>query len=281
MKTATVLRSVALPAGSGFEGDIRVPQDDHARLVEKLIIRSVADIRPAAEALNALALLRGMRTAPCANIASKEPMVDAEGRILAADVFGWVGPSPRWWENSRIALSSPMVIACRYESEPFWCNRSGIHVRQRNAHIEALDLADFCTRAMTEAAICIPIHLPFGQIAAVSFSPVESTRVDLSPEFEAHSESLELYARKFICSYVKVRSKATLVRPDVRLSKREVECLRWAALGKTDQEIAMIIHRSCATIRFHIHNAAVKLDAVNRSQTLFKASQLGYLGAVN
>ena len=29
-----------------------------------------------------------------------------------------------------------------------------------------------------------------------------------------------------------------------------------------------------------MHNAAKKLDAVSRSQTVFKATQLGYLGAV-
>jgi len=62
-----------------------------------------------------------------------------------------------------------------------------------------------------------------------------------------------------------------------RLSKREVECLRWAAIGKTDLEISMIMSRSRATVRFHIHNASTKLDAVNRSQTVFKASQLGYI----
>jgi LuxR family transcriptional regulator, quorum-sensing system regulator CciR len=251
-------------------------------LVNRLSIRSLDDIRPAAEALHQAVLsLAALRTAPCANIASKEPMVDAAGSVLAADVFGWTGPGTRWWENSRIALTSPMVIACRYESEPFWCNSKGIHVRQRNPHIEALDLADFCNRAMSDAAIVVPIHLPFGQIAAVSFTPLEPQRLDLSEEFAAHADTLDLYARRFICSYVKVRNKQSLVRPDVRLSKREVECLRWAALGKTDHEIATIIRRSCATIRFHIHNAAVKLDAVNRSQTLFKASQLGYLGAVS
>ena len=64
------------------------------------------------------------------------------------------------------------------------------------------------------------------------------------------------------------------------MSKREVECLRWAAVGKTDSEIARIRGRSCATIRFHIHNAAMKLNAVNRSQAIFKAAQLGYLGAL-
>ncbi len=251
-------------------------------LVERLTIRSLADIRPAAESLHQASLsLAGLRTAPSANIASKEHMLDAQGAVLASEVFGWVGPAQRWWENTRIALTSPLVIACRYESEPFWCNMHGIHTRQRNPHIESLDLADFCNRAMSEAAIVVPIHLPFGQIAAVSFTPVEPHRIDLERDFAQHADVLELWARRFICSYVKVRSKQSLIRSDVRLSKREVECLRWAALGKTDQEIATIIHRSCATIRFHIHNAAVKLDAVNRSQTLFKASQLGYLGAVS
>ena len=65
--------------------------------------------------------------------------------------------------------------------------------------------------------------------------------------------------------------------PGSRLSKREVECLRWAAIGKTDLEISMIMSRSRATVRFHIHNASTKLDAVNRSQTVFKAAQLGYI----
>jgi len=39
----------------------------------------------------------------------------------------------------------------------------------------------------------------------------------------------------------------------------------------------MIMSRSRATVRFHIHNASVKLDAVNRSQTVFKAAHLGYI----
>ena len=57
--------------------------------------------------------------------------------------------------------------------------------------------------------------------------------------------------------------------------------LRWAAVGKTDREISLILARSHATVRFHIQNAGDKLDAVNRSQTIFKAAQLGYLGLAN
>lgn len=41
----------------------------------------------------------------------------------------------------------------------------------------------------------------------------------------------------------------------------------------------MILERSRATVRFHIRNATQKLDAVNKSQAVFKATQLGYLSA--
>jgi hypothetical protein len=45
---------------------------------DRLTIRSLDDIRPAAEALHEMVMaLARLRTAPCANIASKEPMVDA------------------------------------------------------------------------------------------------------------------------------------------------------------------------------------------------------------
>ena len=74
---------------------------------------------------------------------------------------------------------------------------------------------------------------------------------------------------------------ATRLPIGITLSKREVECLRWAAVGKTDHEIGVILSRSRATIRFHLHNATTKLDAVSRSQAVFKAAQLGYLGVAH
>jgi DNA-binding CsgD family transcriptional regulator len=134
---------------------------------------------------------------------------------------------------------------------------------------------------MTTAAIVVPVHLPYGQIGAVSFPTTQQDRTDLSREFAEFGELLGLCARRFITSYVKVVEKPHNISSDVRLSKRENECLRWAAVGKTDGEIALILSRSCATIRFHIHNAALKLNAVNRSQAVFKAGQLGYLGLIN
>jgi DNA-binding CsgD family transcriptional regulator len=156
-------------------------------------------------------------------------------------------------------------------------NAEGFRTRQPNGYLTAIDVANFDHRAMTRAAIVVPIHLPFGQIGAVSFNPMDREKTDLSSEFDIHGDYFGVLARTFIGSYVHTMGKIHQLPSKSRLSKREVECLSWAAIGKTDLEISMIMARSRATVRFHIHNASIKLDAVNRSQTVYKAAQLGYI----
>ncbi|KHK89878.1 helix-turn-helix transcriptional regulator [Novosphingobium malaysiense] len=245
--------------------------------IDAVRVASPEGIRTAAEALHRIAMEYGMRAAPAHDIADKRTPVDAEGNILATEVFGWSDDDRVWWRNSRIALDSPLTTACRFEGQPFWANAEGFRTREPNAYLESIDINNFEQRAMTRAAIAVPVHLPFGQIGAVSFNPLDKNKTDLAEEFDRLSDALGLYARTFIATYVQVMGSVQALPPESRLSKREVECLRWAAIGKTDLEISMIMSRSRATVRFHIHNAATKLNAVNRSQTVFKAAQLGYI----
>jgi DNA-binding CsgD family transcriptional regulator len=246
--------------------------------VDAVRIDGPSDVRRAAESMQKIITqIAPMRIAPAHDIAGKRTPVDAEGNILARDVFGWNAEDKVWWKNSRIALDSPLTSACRYESEPFWVNAAGFNTRNHNPYLDAISLHNFEVRSMTRAAIVVPVHLPFGQIGAVSFNPLERDKSDLHEEFIAFGDAFGLYARTFIASYVLAMGSIQRLPPGSRLSKREVECLSWAAIGKTDMEISMIMLRSRATVRFHIHNAAVKLDAVNRSQTVFKAAQLGYI----
>jgi DNA-binding CsgD family transcriptional regulator len=256
----------------------RTPSNDEA-LMERVTIRSLDHIRDAAVTLYDAALARGLRIAACADIASKDQITDAQGGIINADVFGWMGPDERWWEDTRLALSSPLPRACRYESEPFWCNEDGFYTNCRNRYLEEMDLNDFEKRSLCKAAIMVPVHLPFGQIAAISLCPINTDKTDLSEDFAEHGDLLAALARRFISGYVGVRRTQQWMPSDCRLSKREVECLRWAAIGKTDNEISMILSLSHATVRYHIQRAAEKVNSVNRSQTIFKAGQLGYLGA--
>jgi DNA-binding CsgD family transcriptional regulator len=254
------------------------PGDDE--LLERVIIARVEHIHRAAEALHMLAAARDLRVAVTPDISSKEPMVDGEGTIINGEIFGWLADGERWWEDTRLALSSPLPRACRYESEVFWVNAEGFRGRWSNSYLDEMDLREFRKRSLVAAAIVVPVHLPFGQIGAVSFTPVERERTDLSDLYARHADLLALASRRFVAGYAAVmRRSRRLIPSDCTLSKREVECLRWAALGKTDKEISMILDRSHATVRYHVHRAGEKLNAVNRSQTIFKAGQLGYLGA--
>jgi DNA-binding CsgD family transcriptional regulator len=60
--------------------------------------------------------------------------------------------------------------------------------------------------------------------------------------------------------------------PDkVKLTKRERECLLWTARGKSNWEIANILHVSERTVTFHIGNACHKLGVSGRFQATVKA----------
>lgn len=252
----------------------------HELNLDSVRITSPAEVRPAALRLREIVRdLVDLRVALCHNIAIKDPMLDAEGAVLATSVFGWTGAEvDRWWRSPRFALHSPLPLVCRYESEPFWINRDGIRTSIPNPMLDRIDLTDFERRGLTPSAIVVPVHLPFGQIGAASFQPSSTLRIDLSSEFEMFGDVLGVLARTFIAGYVRTMGPPKSLPVDAMLSEREVECLRWAAIGKTDQEIGAILSRSRATIRFHIQNASIKLDTVNRSQTIFKAAQLGYIG---
>ncbi|MCW1384697.1 helix-turn-helix transcriptional regulator [Novosphingobium sp. KCTC 2891] len=240
-----------------------------------------AGVREAATNLVNLvqARLGDWRIAPCANLAAKQPMVDRDGSTLATSVFGWTeSEEDRWWRSSRLAIDSPMAQACRYESEPFWCNALGFRTALHNPMLDTVDVSDFDRRALTTAAIVVPVHMPLGVIGAASLVPRDRRMIDLSAPFAEHGDWLAGMIRTFISSYARVMGNVMRSHSEaMALSKREVECLRWAAVGKTNAEIGIIMSRSLATIRFHIHNATTKLNAVNRSQAVYKATQLGYI----
>jgi DNA-binding CsgD family transcriptional regulator len=251
-------------------------------MTASVTISSVSDIRPAAEALsNSIRQLGGYRVIMSDNIASRRPMTDANGAILAEAVFGFTQADEKWWQDAQLALQSPIARACRYESSPFWVNADGFHTRHPNRYLDEIDLANFAKRAQMKAAIAVPVHLPFGQIGMAAFGVQSSDCTDLEGRFEAHADTLMLLTHRFVTSYVQVTRRRQWLPADCSLTKREIECLRWAAVGKTDKEISLILSRSHATVRFHINNAGEKLDAVNRSQTVFKAAQLGYIGLAN
>lgn len=62
-----------------------------------------------------------------------------------------------------------------------------------------------------------------------------------------------------------------------RLSARELECLRWAAVGKTSWETALILGVSERTVNFHFSNVFGKLKVNNKQAAIAQAIFRGLL----
>lgn len=63
----------------------------------------------------------------------------------------------------------------------------------------------------------------------------------------------------------------------VHITKRELECIRWASEGKTSWEISQILNISERTANFHISNYIQKTGSTNRQQAIAKCLLKGHL----
>jgi DNA-binding CsgD family transcriptional regulator len=61
------------------------------------------------------------------------------------------------------------------------------------------------------------------------------------------------------------------------LSRREIECLRWSAAGKSSEEIAIILSLSSHTVTAYLKTAMKKLDVTTRVQAVVMAYRLKLL----
>ncbi len=64
----------------------------------------------------------------------------------------------------------------------------------------------------------------------------------------------------------------------VKLSKREIEILKWAKEGKTSFETSVILSISERTVNFHVGNILKKLNVINRVQAVAAALEKGIIG---
>ena len=75
-------------------------------------------------------------------------------------------------------------------------------------------------------AIIAPAHLPGGVIGAIVWASPEV--FDIRPVFQAQAAELSALSLRLLAAYSEHG-----VRPDglVRLTRREIQCLKWAAHG--------------------------------------------------
>lgn len=102
--------------------------------------------------------------------------------------------------------------------------------------------------------------------------------------FDENIDSLTLssnsikYARIFYdVNFRKELIKNNFSQQVVPLTPQETNCLHWASLGKTADEIASIINISAHTVRQHLKNSINKLQANNVTHAVYIANSLGVI----
>ena len=73
------------------------------------------------------------------------------------------------------------------------------------------------------------------------------------------------------------RVKQQKTANETKLTKRETECLTWATEGKSAWEISQILNCAERTVTFHLVNATLKLNCINRYQAIAKAIITGVI----
>jgi len=213
--------------------------------------------------------------AASADISSTEPMIGPDGRPLAETTFKWVDPNLKYWRDHEFALRAPVILATRYSAEPFYLADGRFGTWRPAPALEAIEVAGSARQHGVAAALIAPAYLTGGVIAALVWASPEP--MDVRAVFDSHAGVFHAAALKLMAAYQDAL-RATSAAEPVRLTRREIQCLKWAAAGKTDSVIGEIVQISTPTVRFHLKNAGEKLGVTGRSQAVHRAAALGYIG---
>lgn len=204
-------------------------------------------------------------------------------------VYGMVGPDIALTNYSATWLDYYTRYSCHRGRDPFL---NAIHARRRAIAwdidknppwSDRLDkLQQTLVNAKWDAGIRAGVTAP---VFGASHDSFESAVISFSREnalTDTERRYLEPWAQVFAMYFQSVAPAILLTnkeKPDrlVVLSKRERDCLSWAAAGKSTCEIGETLAISAVTVKFHLANAAAKLGTRGRAFSISKAIRMGLI----
>jgi LuxR family quorum sensing-dependent transcriptional regulator len=192
---------------------------------------------------------------------SGTPPSDQQRHIL---LDGWPdGWIDRYVQRDYVNID-PVIERIRKDRSPFMWDEAPIAPTLRT---RAATMNGEAREFGLAGGMAVPLVTLEGKIASVSFG---GHHIELSPDDRSMLALVSVYAigRAFRLS------QPTPPVP-ICLSPRETEAIRWAAIGKTDWEISMIMAISEHTAARHLANAKRKLGAANRAHAVAEAIRAG------
>jgi LuxR family transcriptional regulator, quorum-sensing system regulator CciR len=187
-------------------------------------------------------------------------LLDHAGLCRTATGYLRIENYPEAWVEELVgcgyAADDPVHLASRRANAGFaWCELGTlIRLDRRHKTILARSRHFGIGNGFT-----VPANVPGEPSASCSFA------VRVGCELPASRlRCAELIGAHALSGARRLRPLATGVRP--RLSRRELQCLRLLAMGKTDWEIARILGLSIETAHQYVKRARAAYDTVSRTQ---------------
>lgn len=184
-------------------------------------------------------------------------------------VSGWPVPWAERYQNKRYLHRDPVIRHIRATTDPFlW--REAAELQPPDGKIVMDEARSFGL----QEGLCVPFHELDGSEAGVSFG---GAQIRLSEDERAGLHLVAIYAMSK-AKALGQKKRGALRDPEERsLTEREVECLRWAAHGKTAWETSVILQISARTVEQHLANAARRLNVVGRVHSVAEAMRRGII----
>jgi LuxR family transcriptional activator of conjugal transfer of Ti plasmids len=186
-----------------------------------------------------------------------------DGRAAAALISSYPVSWTEHYLRHHYERFDPVIVLAHQQTEPFeW----GLGADSLEMNKDQVRLFDEASEFGIRCGFTIPIQDGRGPVAAVTFA-TDEPKPTFQHTIRSNKRALQLMA---ISLHAHIRRKLWRdpIINGVRLSPREMECLRWAAAGKSVWAIGVILGISEHTATFHLSNARKKLGVENLCQAV-------------
>lgn len=163
----------------------------------------------------------------------------------------------------------PVIQRIKRDLSPFLWSEAGPVASGQDGAAAKRMLGEACEFKL-KAGVAVPMITLDGAVVAVSLG---GEAVECPPKARGMIGMISTFA---IARAIDIRDRDRK-RIRAKLTPREVECLKWAAAGKSEWEISVILNVSEHTADKHLANAHRKLGAANRVHAVAQAIRWGLL----
>ncbi|WP_417462971.1 LuxR family transcriptional regulator [Kordiimonas sp.] len=161
----------------------------------------------------------------------------------------------------------PVVIYAAQSSEPFnWGRRLGLG----GGRADGGRLFDEAAEFGICSGLTIPIRDRHDGMAVLTFAADENCP-SLMRLMDRYTHAFQLVATSYHIQARRICAEDRVV-DGIKLTRREIECLQWAAKGKSAWETGEILGITRRTVAFHLDNTRAKLGVRTVAQAI---SRLG------